>query len=124
MVEGLIKRRDAVIAIAAGALIAVTLNAWYRNVASAEMVDGYRWLARIHEPAASLAERLFYTLYPRIGNPWSLRWAVACGYLILISTWVVVAFGLLKLARLIPRLDARFTKLMLLSLVIASAGYL
>ena len=124
MADGVFKRRDAVVAIAAGTLTAITLNAWYRVVAAPEPIDHHLWLARIHRPAESLAYRLFYMVYPRIGNPWSLWCAVAFGYLILISMWALPAFVLLRLARLIPRLDSRFRKLTLLSLVISCAAYL
>jgi hypothetical protein len=123
MAEGLLKRRDTVLAIAAATLISIALNVSYRVIANAEMIDRYPWLARIHEPAVSLAERVFYVLYPRIGNPWSLRCALAGGYIVLVGMWAFAAFVLLKLARLIPTLDARFRKRILLSLAISSAGY-
>jgi hypothetical protein len=118
------KRRDAVVACAAGTLMAAILNIWYRVVATPEAIDHSLWLTRIHRPAESLAYRLFYLLYPRIGNPWSLRWAVASGYLILISMWALPAFLLIRLARLVPPLESRFRKLTLLSLAISCAAYL
>jgi len=117
------RKGDTITAVAAGTAIAFGLNAWYRIV-SPESIDTYLWLARIHEPAARLAERLFYFLYPRIGNPWSLRCAIVYGYVILVVMWALAAFTVLKIGRLAMRGEAQFRKLFLLSLVICGAGYL
>lgn len=117
------RRRDALAAITAGTLIGITLNVWYR-LAGPETIDGHMWLVRIHEPPTWLAERLFYTLYPKIGNPWSLWCAVAAGYIVLASMWILPAFGMIKAARGIATLDLRFRRLFLLSVGISAAGYL
>jgi hypothetical protein len=95
------QRRDAVVAIVAGTLIAVALNVWYNLVATPEKIDYYIWLARIHEPAISVAEWLAHTLYPRVGYPWCVRWALVGGYLLLVSMWVLAVFMLIKIGRFI-----------------------
>ena len=69
-------RRDAFAAIAAGTLIAVALNVCYNLVAGPETMEAYIWLARIHEPAGRAAERLAHVLYPKLGYPWCVRFAV------------------------------------------------
>ena len=118
------RRRDALAAITAGTLIGVGLNIWYRLVALPETIDSYMWLVRIHVPAIWLAERLFYVLYPKIGNPWSLRCAVVAGYIVLVGMWALAAFLTIKVARGVAALDLRFRKLLLLSAGISAAGYL
>lgn len=123
MARGHFRKGDAITAMAAGTAIAFGLNVWYRIV-SPESIDRYLWLTRIHEPAARLAERLFYFLYPRIGNPWSLRCAVVYGYVVLVSMWALAAFAVLKIGRLVIGFEAQFRNLFLLSLVICGAGYL
>jgi hypothetical protein len=105
MAGGFFKKRDAVLAIAVGTLIAVALNVWYNVVwynlgVRPKMLDGYMWLARIHEPAGSVAERLAHTLYARIGYPWCVRWALVCGYLLLVTMWVLAVFVVIKIGRL------------------------
>jgi hypothetical protein len=124
MAGGHIRKGDAIIAMAAGTAIALGLNVWYRIAATLENIDSDSWLARIHGPAGRLAERVAYFLYPRIGYPWSVRYAVVCGYVVLISMWVLAAFAVLKIGRLTMGLEAQFRMLILLSLVISCAGYL
>lgn len=124
MAGGFFQKRDAVFAIAAGTLIAVALNTCYRLVAGPDTIDRYLWLARLQQPAASLAERMARTVYPTFGYPWSARCAVAFGYVVLVSTWVAVVFSALKIGRLIARRDSQFRGLLLLSAAICGAGYL
>jgi hypothetical protein len=100
MAGGFFQRREVVVAIAAGTLVAVALNVWYNVVGRPELIDSYTWLARIHEPAGSLADRLAHTLYPRVGYPWCVRWALVCGYLLLVCMWVLAAFLVIKIGRL------------------------
>jgi hypothetical protein len=124
MAGGHIRKGDAITSIAAGTVIALSLNVWHRIAATLENIDSDSWLARIHRPAGRFAERVAYFLYPKIGYPWSVRYAVVCGYVVLISMWVLAAFAVLKIGRLIMGLEARFRMLILLSLVICCAGYL
>lgn len=74
---GFFKRRDTVVAIAAGTLMAVALN-------------GYMWLARIHERAGSAAERLAHALYQPVGYPWCVRFALVYGYALPVGMWVLL----------------------------------
>ena len=92
---------DAVVAIAAGTSIAIGLNIWYNVVARPETIESYMWLARLHEPAGSIAERLAHALYPQIGYPWCVRWALVCGYLLLVSAWALATFLAIKVGRLL-----------------------
>jgi hypothetical protein len=123
MARGHFRKGDAIAAMAAGTAIAFGLNAWF-HIVSPESIDRYLWLARIHEPAVRLAEGFFYFLYPRIGNPWSLRCAVVYGYVVLASVWALAAFAVLKIGRLAIGFETQFRSLFLLSLVICGAGYL
>jgi hypothetical protein len=124
MSRGVLHKPDAVVAIAVGTFVAVALNVWYNVAGSRGTISAQWWLARVHAPAASLAERFFYTLYPRIGNPWSLRCAVACGYIVLLVMWILAAFAVVKMTRLIGGSDPKFRKPLLFSLVICGIGYL
>jgi hypothetical protein len=101
-------RRDAVIALVSGPAIAIALNIWYNHVANLQTIDSYLWLARVHEPAGSIAERLALKLYPSIGYPWCVRWALACGYLLLIGMWVAAVFLALRAWRLSMSLWCKF----------------
>jgi hypothetical protein len=100
--------------------VAVVLNTWYRE-ANPE-TEAYRWLERIHGPAVSFAKQVFYALYPRIGNRWSLRRAVGCGYMVFFGMWILAAFGVLEATRRITRFEGEFRRLLLLSLMICAVG--
>ena len=121
---GRFKRRDAVVSIAAGTLIAVAVNVWYNLVVRAGTIGANIWLDRIHRPAAFLAERLAFALYPKIGDPWTVRFAVAFGYGVLLAMWILAVIAVTAIVRRIAKSEVRFRNLLLLSLVICGVGYL
>src|ERR1035441_6170021 len=94
------RKRDALIALAFGTVIAFGLNIWY-NVAATppKNIDSYLWLARLQEPGAKVGDKIVWFLYPVVGYPWNVRVAVPCGYGVLILLWTLAAFALGNVGR-------------------------
>jgi hypothetical protein len=100
------RRRDAKLAVVAGTLVAIALNIWY-NALGGQDTATYFWLSRIHEPFGFVAERAAYTLYPRVGYPWCMRWALAFGYLLLVGAWIAALFVAFEAARAVTSIGTR-----------------
>src|SRR4051812_7530130 len=94
------RRRDALAACAAGVILAFALNIWFNFVARPDTIDRYMWLAWLQEPGAQFGEWLARFLYQRVGYPWNVRWAVLCGYAVLIVMWTLVVFVAIGFCRL------------------------
>lgn len=88
-----LRKRDALVALATGSIIAFGLNIWSNAVATPANIEGYLWLARLQEPGAKVGEKIAWSLYPVIGYPWSVRVAVPCGYAVLIVLWALTVFA-------------------------------
>lgn len=82
-------------------MLTIGLNLWYNAVARPETIESYRWLWRLQQPGAEAGEGLFRFLYPRLGNPWSLRCGVACAYGVLVILWTLAILATIGLKRLI-----------------------
>ena len=104
-------RRDILVALAFGLALTIGFCAWYDAVGQAVAVGNYLWLARLQEPGIRSGEWVLYTLYPVIGNPWSVRIAIVVAYAVLFGMWTLVSFAITILARLTTSLlRARRTK--------------
>ncbi len=93
-------RRDILVAFAFGLAITVGLNVWFNVVCQPETIDNYLWLARLQEPGIRSGEWALYTLYPVIGNPWSLRIGGVVAYAVLVGMWTLVSLAMAILVRL------------------------
>jgi len=94
-----IRKQDVLAAIVTGTILTAGLNIWYNLIANAGTIDGYMWLWHLQEPGARTGERLAAFLYPRIGNPWSVRWGVTCAYTVLVTLWALVVLAAIILKR-------------------------
>src|SRR5687768_8406552 len=97
MIGPFFRKREALIALEIGSVIAVALNIWFNIVYSLETIDSYDWLARLQEPGIQAGEKITHSLYPLVGYPWNVRLAVPCAYGILIVLWSLVIFPLVKI---------------------------
>jgi len=94
------RKRDALVALAVGSVIAFGLNFWFNAVATPEKIDSYLWRAYLQEPGGILAERLGRFLYSVVAYPWNVRLAVPCGYAVLVSMWTGLALAVITLGRI------------------------
>lgn len=94
MISFSFRRRDVLVALATGFIIAFGLNIWFISVATLANIEDYLWLARLQEPGAKVAEKIAWSLYPVIGYPWNVRVAVPCGYAVLIAIWGLMVLAL------------------------------
>jgi hypothetical protein len=94
------RKRDALVALAVGAIIAFALNIWFNAVAKPETIDSYLWLARLQEPGAQVGERLIHPLYRAVGYPWNVRIAVLFGYGTLVVLWTALVLSVMGFGRL------------------------
>ena len=92
--------RDARLAFALGATVAIALNIWFNTVAEPETIDDYLWLARLHEPATQVGEWLGRSLLPVAGHPWNVRLAVAGAYAVLLGMWTLVILATIVFCRI------------------------
>ena len=93
-------RRDMLVAFAFGLGITIGFCAWYNAVDQPETIDNYLWLARLQVPGVRSGEWTLRTLYPVIGNPWSLRIAIVVAYAVLVGMWTLVSLAMAILVRL------------------------
>jgi hypothetical protein len=94
------KRRDILVAFAFGLTIAIGFNVWFNLVTTPENIDSYLWLSRLQEPGRESGLWVGRTLYPVIGNPWSLRIAIVVAYAVLVGMWTLVSLAIAILVRL------------------------
>jgi hypothetical protein len=92
--------RDVRLAFALGVTVAIALNIWFNTIAKPETIDGYLWLARLHEPAMQVGEWLGRSLLPVAGHPWSVRLAIAGAYAVLLGMWTVVLLAIIVFCRI------------------------
>ncbi len=100
MIRPAFNRRDNLVAFAFGLGIAIGLNVWFNIVFRPETIDHCLWLARLQEPGSESGLWVGRALYPVIGDPWSVRIAVAVAYIVLVGTWTLVALPIVTLVRL------------------------
>ena len=74
--------------------------AWYNAATTPENIDNYLWLARLQVPGVRSGEWTLRTLYPVMGNPWSLRIAIVVAYAVLVGMWTLVSLAITILVRL------------------------
>lgn len=100
MIRPAFHRRDVLVALAFGLGITIGLCAWLNAVTQPETIDDYLWLARVLAPGIRSGEWTLRTLYPVIGNPWSIRIGGVVAYTILVGMWTLVSLAAIILVRL------------------------
>ncbi len=95
------RRHDVWLALSLVAMVAIALNIWFNIVAKPETIDEYLWLARLHEPATQGRERVARALYPIVGYPRNVRFAVTGAYAVLVGIWTFIALAVVVFCRTI-----------------------